>query len=226
MDFSSMFRTWFSAISQPNEAFYDNERRSPNATLTTAIIWIVIAAVISAILGAIGLFAGFSALQGSGIFDEILSDPEIPPEFRMMAETFLSGGGMAGIAGASLIANVIWAPIGFIIGTGILHLIARLFSGQGNFGRFAYLTAAFQAPITVITSMLGLVPVLGGCISILLAIYSLVLTYFAIKTEHQLSQGRSIMVILVPIILMMALFACVVIGVVTMAGPGLLQDLQ
>ena len=77
---------------QPNEAFYENERHSPNATLSTAIIWIVIAAVISAVLGAVGLAIGFGALDTAGLMDDILSDPEIPPEARIIIEGFLSGG--------------------------------------------------------------------------------------------------------------------------------------
>lgn len=226
MNFSAIFRTWINAVTQPNEEFYDNERRSPNATLGTAIIWIIIAAVISALIGAIGLFAGVSALSRTGIFEEILSDPEMPAEARMILETMLSGGGMAGLAGASLIASIIFAPIGFFIGTGITHLIASLFGGQGNFGRFAYLIAAFQAPIMIVSSLLGLVPFFGDCISALLGIYSLVLVYFSIKTEHQLTQGKSIMVILFPIILVFALAACGIIAALMMAGPELMQEFQ
>lgn len=218
MDLSSMFQTWMNAVTQPNSEFYDNERRSPNATLGTAVIWVVIAAVASSIIGALGLFAGIGALQSSGIIEEILSDPEIPPEVRMMVEGFLSGGGMAGLGAASLIANVVLAPIFFIIITGIVHLIARLFGGQGDFGRFAYLNAAYQAPITILTSLLGLVPFLGSCISVLISLYSLVLAYFAIKTEHQLTQGRSIMVLLTPILLVVALVICFAVFVGVMAA--------
>ncbi|MEM7124861.1 MAG: Yip1 family protein [Chloroflexota bacterium] len=219
MDFSAVFQTWLNAVTQPNEEFYDNERKSPNATLGTAIIWIVIAAIISAIVGVIGIFIGFGALSGSGIFDEILSDPEISSEVRVVMEAFLSGGGFAGLAGAGLVASIIFAPIGFLIGVGILHLIARLLGGQGDFGRYAYLNAAFQAPIQIVTSVLGLIPFLGGCVSFLLALYSLVLVYFATKTEHQLSQGRSIMVLLIPLIIGILLSACIVLAFISLAIP-------
>lgn len=218
MDFSAMIQTWINAVTQPNEAFYDNERRSPNATLGTAIIWIVIAAVVSALVGALGLAIGLNALSNSGVFEEILSDPGIPDEARLVFEAFLSGGGMGGLAGGALVAGIIWAPIGFLIGTGIMHLIARLLGGQGDFGRFSYLVAAFQAPISIVSSLLGLVPFLGGCVSGLLGIYSIFLAYFAIKTEHQLTQGKSIMVLLIPLIIAVVLAVCVGIAVVTLVA--------
>lgn len=218
MDIAGTFQTWINAVTQPNEEFYDSERRSPNATLGTAVIWIVIAAVVSGLVGALSLAIGLNALSNAGIFDEILSDPSIPQEARVLLEGFLSGGGLSGLAGGAVVAGIIWAPIGFLFGTGILHLIARLLGGQGNFGRFAYLNAAFQAPISIVSSLLGLVPFLGGCISGLLGIYSLVLAYFAIKTEHELTQGKSIMVLLIPIIVVFALVACVAIFAIMMAG--------
>ena len=53
MDFAGIFQTWITVLTKPSEATFEAERQKPNANLTTAIIWIVIAAVILAIFSAL-----------------------------------------------------------------------------------------------------------------------------------------------------------------------------
>lgn len=213
MDLSTIFETWKNALTQPNEDFYLAEQQSPHATLQTALIWIVAAAVVSAFLGAIGAFSGINTMPG--FMEEMMSQSEIPPEARAMMESFLTGGAISGMAGAGILLSIVWAPIGFLFGTGILHVIASLLGGQGNFGRYAYLLATFQAPITIINAILGLASGLGGCLAGLLSIYALVLTVFATKVEHRLTSGKAIAVVLVPVLIVAAIGLCVA---VTMIG--------
>ena len=210
MDFGAAIQTWINVLTHPGEAAFDEERGRPQATIGTALIWIVIAAVITGILGWLQVQMFF----GSGSqFTRMIEQMNLPPEATAELESMISSGMLSVMAGGSGLASIIVTPIMFVIGTGILHLIARLFGGTGDFGRFAYLLAAIQAPVNIISALLGFVPVLGGCIGAALAIYSLVLTFFAIKVEHALSDGRAIGTLLVPVLLLFLLFACVIAGV-------------
>jgi len=124
--------------------------------------------------------------------------------------------------GAAGLSSIITVPIGFLIGVGILWLVARLLGGSGEYSRYAYLNATYTAPLTILSALLGVVPILG-CISIVLYIYQLVLTYYVTKVEHQLSSGRALIVVLTPVIFVLLLVACFVFFVagalVMLQGP-------
>ncbi len=129
-------------------------------------------------------------------------------------------GNMAMGAGLSSLGNIIWIPVWFLIGVGVYHLLARLMGGVGEYGRFAYLNAAFSAPLGIVATLLSVVP-FAGCLAPLLSIYGLVLAYFTLRVEHQLSSGRAIMVILLPLLIVIVLAMCFVFGI-----AGLVLSLQ
>ncbi len=54
MNFSDMWQTWLKATTSPSEATYLELRQKPNATVTTAILWMVIYAVIASVIGLLG----------------------------------------------------------------------------------------------------------------------------------------------------------------------------
>ena len=212
MDLNATIQSWINVLTHPGEAAFAEERSRPQATLGTALIWIVIAAVVSGILGwlQIQLFLG-----STGGMAAMIDQMNLPPEVADQMNTMMSNGMMGALMGGGGLASIIITPIGFLIGTGILYLIARMFGGTGDFGRFAYLLAAFQAPISIISAVLGFVPVLGGCLTAVLGIYGIVLTYFAIKVEHSLSDGKAIATLLVPLVLVFIIAIC---GVAAVAG--------
>ncbi len=123
-----------------------------------------------------------------------------------------TGGGTLGIAGFASLANIITVPLFFLISVGIYFLIAKVLGGTGDYGRYAYLNAAFSAPLGILTALLGMVPFVG-CITPLISIYSLVLVYFATKTEHQMSSGRAIWVVLIPVLFGIVLMLCFLFGI-------------
>ena len=67
---------------------------------------------------------------------------------------------------------------------------------MAKFGRYAYLNAAFSAPLSILTSLFSFVPLLYSFIYFIVGIYQMVLAYFATKAEYGLSRGRVIVVIL------------------------------
>ena len=215
MNFSDIWQTWLKASTSPNDATFADLRQKPDANITTAMIWMLIYGVIAAVAGLISslIFAG--TVQGA--LPSVLQQLDLPPAEMAQVEQalrFLPGNVAVG-AGFSSLANIIWVPVWFLIGVGIYHLIAKLLVGTGEYGRLAYLSAAFSAPLGIVTTLLSLIP-LAGCVTPLIGIYTLVLSYFAVKVEHQLSSGRAIMVILIPALVLIVLAMCFIFGIVGM----------
>ena len=206
MDISSIFQTWVNVLTKPGEEVFAAEREKDSATLKTALVWIILASVIAALLATLRARIFSSQLGGLGQFVELL--PADLQEGIGPAMAIDTAGGTA----LSLL-SIISGPLSFLISVGIYHLIASVFGGRGQFGRYAYLSATFNAPLLIVGSLLVFVPFLGFCLTIILGIYQVVLTYYATKVEYKLSQGRAIVVILVPVLAALILAACVLAAV-------------
>jgi hypothetical protein len=210
MNLSETWQTWLRVTTSPGEPTFEAERQKPQATLATALIWMLIAGAVAALLGLIQTAISAGAVQNS--ISQGLAMADLPPETRAQLEQFLNSGVLGSLGGVS-IGSIITVPLGFLIGTGILFLLAKLLGGTGDFGRYAYLNASFTAPLTILSSLISIIPVLG-CISIFIGIYQLVLTYYSTKVEHNLSSGRALIVVLLPIFLVLLLVFCFVFFIV------------
>jgi hypothetical protein len=210
MNLSETWQTWLRVITSPGEATFADERLKPQATLTTALIWMVIAGAVTAVLGLLQTMVTAGAVQSS--LAQALAQADLPPDTRAQLQAFLNSGVLGGLGGASL-ASIIMVPVGFLVSTGILYLIAKVLGGTGEFGRYAYLNATFSAPLTILSSLLSVVPVLG-CLSIFISIYQIVLTYYSTKVEHDLTSGRALVVVLLPLIVLLLLFFCFIFLIV------------
>jgi hypothetical protein len=203
MDFAAMFETWRRVLTQPGEPVFLQEKENPNGTLQTALIWMLIAGVVAAIFGFIASAIGASSTAA------MLSQAGLPPEVQEQMGPML-----AAATGSAGLAAIITVPVFFLIGTFILHLIAGLLGGQGEYSKFAYLVATFQAPLTIASSVLSIIPFLGGCVAAILGIYGYVETFFAVKAHYGLTSGRALAVVLIPVILLFLLLFCFAIVVV------------
>jgi hypothetical protein len=203
MDFAGWIATWRRVVTQPGEPVFLEEKSNPNGTLQTAIIWMVIAGVVAGIFGAIAGAIGASSMAA------MLGQADLPPEVMAQMGPLVST-----LSATSGLAAIITVPLFFLIGTFILHLIAKMLGGQGDYGKFAYLAGTFQAPLTIVSSILAVIPVLGGCVSFLIVIYTYVLSFFAVKANYGLTSGRAVAVILIPLALLFVLAICfgVVLG--------------
>ncbi len=215
MDFGAMIQTWMNVLTHPGESAFQEERAKPQATLANAIIWIIVAGIFAAIFAAIGSAINGALGTGAGFMQTMLNQMDLPPDTRQQMLTALaarSAGAGAGVFGA-LCTTLFIVPIAFLLGSGIYFVIAKIFGGTGDFSEQTYLLATFSAPIIMVNAVIGVVPYLGGCITFFISIYQLVLTYFAIKVSHNLSSGKAIMTILIPILVV---FACVICGFAVM----------
>jgi hypothetical protein len=196
MDFAGWIDTWRRVLTQPGEPVFEQEKVNPNGTLQTALIWMVIAGVVAAIFGVIAGAIGANSMAA------MLDTMDLPPEVAAQM------GPMMGMMTGGSIAAIITVPVFFLIGTFIMHLIAKMLGGQGDYSRFAYLSSTYQAPITMASSILAVIPFIGGCISFLLSIYAMVESYFAIKVNYNLTSGRALTAVLIPIAIIVLLFVC------------------
>lgn len=201
MDLNSIFQTWLNVLTKPGEEVFTAEREKASATLKTALVWIILASVISALLGTLQAQIFSSPFGGISQVMEMLP-AELQGEFGPISETDSSGGSFLNFS------LIIFGPIFFLLGVGIYHVIASVLGGRGQYGRYAYLSASFGAPLIIVGSILGFLPAVGGCLGAILAIYQIVLSYFAIKVEYGLSKGRAIVVVIAPILVGIALAAC------------------
>ena len=221
MDFSGMIQTWINVITRPGEEVFEQERQNPNANITTALIWIVIAAVIAAVLSAIS--AGIRAVfqLGTG-YEQFLN--ELDPAMAEQLAPMIGAGAGIGLAavGSAFCMTLILAPIGFLISSLIYFAVAKLLGGEGTFEEQTYLLATFTAPLTIISGVINLVPVLGACVSLFVYIYQLVLSYFALKVAHNFTTGQAVAAVLIPIVVIILLVVCCV-GVIVFAVAGSLS---
>ena len=206
MDFSAMFQTWIKVLTKPGEDAFAEERGTPNATLVTALIWMVIAAVIVAVFGAIGaVISGFIGGGSSLLSSGLLDGADLPPEIVEQLAVMSAGGGAA--IGASF-CMIVLVPIGFLISSAIYFGVAKAVGGTGSFEEHTYMLATFTAPIAIVNAVIGVIPVLGACVSLFIWIYQIVLTYFSMKVTHDLTTGKALIVALTPVIILIVCFIC------------------
>lgn len=211
MDFAAIIQTWIGVLTKPGEPVFEQERAKPDATLTTAVIWMVIAALVGAVLAALRFAVFRSQLAAMGGFDALFKQANLPPELQAQISGVMNTVMGSSLGWGGIASSIVTGPAFFLIGVGFFWLIARLVGGKGDYGRYAYLMATFNAPLSILSGLLSFVPVLGGCVGIVVMVYQLVLTYFATKVEHNLTSGRALVVVLFPVILVLVLVLCLVV---------------
>ncbi len=118
---------------------------------------------------------------------------------------------VAGIEGAAVFfafIEIIAIPLGFFIIAGIYYLISKAFGGQGTFLAQSYSSTLFYVPLTIISSVIGLIPFLGSLAGIAVFIYEIVLGVYMTMAVHRLSGGKATVVVLLPLIVLLVL-SCV-----------------
>ncbi len=101
--------------------------------------------------------------------------------------------------------SIIGVPLGFFIGVAILFVVAKIFGGTGTFLQQSYAQMLYYVPIQGVVAILGLVPFLGGLAAIVLGIYEIVLSVFAIAASQRLTIGKSVAVVIIPALVVLLL---------------------
>jgi hypothetical protein len=194
---------WQKAVIEPSPETFEELIADPNANTNRAMTWIFI----------VGLISGFMSIVAQAIFG---------------TSTLFFFGGNSGDAvglGGSLICGVILIPIGAVlaiigsyIAVGIMHLIARVLGGDGRFEDMYYSYAAYSSPLSILTSLVGVIPILGALISIPIAIYGIVLNVIALKAVYKYGWFQAVLTLFVPLIVIFGLILCCIIALVGTAG--------
>jgi hypothetical protein len=94
------------------------------------------------------------------------------------------------------LSYIILTPLSFFIGTGIYHLIAKAFGGQGTFLAYCYSYLLFYVPLGIVSLVLNMIPFLNY-LSFAVGIYELVLLIFMTMAVHRLSGGKATLAVLI-----------------------------
>lgn len=122
--------------------------------------------------------------------------------------------GQAGLEAASRLGgnhgNLLTALIGLFLGSFIYWLLAKLLGGQGSYLQTAWLVALITTPINAASALLGLIPVVGLLVGIVLGVYQVIMTIFAMAAAHRLTVGRATAVVLIPLAFAIALIIFII----------------
>ena len=124
---------------------------------------------------------------------------------------------MVALALVMALLTPIFSVIQLAISAGIQNFLAVLFGGNGYFGRTAYAIAAYLAPITILIAVLGIIPLVGQCLTSVVGIYIIILNVRALRAAHSISIWQALGVMLTPTIILF-LFACLLILLAGLPG--------
>jgi hypothetical protein len=176
------YEVWFTALTRPTVDAYDSLLRDPNARPSRSVIWLISAGLITGLIGAL-------TFQLNPQVDQALALLEANGQFSSLTQSL--GILMLCLVPVSGVMNLIGAAIGI----GIVHLVADLFGGKGSYSELLYLYAAYSAPVTILSVVLGIIPFVGGCLALPLGLYNIYLYVLAIRSAHKLDALRAIGII-------------------------------
>jgi hypothetical protein len=192
-------------LTRPNASTFEEYERN---NLSWALIYISIAAVVTAVLGAIGFL----------VRQPFATTPAgVPPELAAAQPTLVG----------AIFGNLFGTLIGFLIYMGIVFLLGRAFGGTGQFGELAFDFSLFVAPLAVVNALVGIVAIgplaiVTGLVGLALAIYNFYLSYISVQSGMNLPPNKALWVVLIPAIVGLLL----VCGIVVLVGGLLAATLQ
>lgn len=120
---------------------------------------------------------------------------------------------------AAAIAGLVGALLGFVVFAFATFYIGKALGGTGTLDEVAYSFALFSVPLSVIGSILGLIPIINIIVGLVLLVLQIYLGYLAARSSLNLDGGRAIATLILA-----ALASTVVVGIIggiLGAGAGL-----
>jgi hypothetical protein len=187
------WEVWTQAITSPTEETYQDLLSDPNATPGRAYLWLFIT----------GTFAAFATAVMLAIFGL----PSVPGAEDANA-----------IMGYILIGMIVLSPLfgimnvlGVMIFTALIQVVARMLIGEGTYSEMIYMFSAIFAPITLINSLISLIPFVN-LLGIIISFYVIYLSLLAIKTVNRFGWGSACGSYLAYGALIIVLGCCITIG--------------
>jgi hypothetical protein len=202
---NGLWQKFINVTTKPGAQSFTNELPTANwSDIWIALIGLGVLAGITGFIRSLYLRAAFAA--GNPFFSGLPANQQ-----RALDSIFSNTGNGIGNFGA-----IIWVPIGFFIGMGILFVSAKIFGGTGSFLQQAYAFMLYSVPIQAASAIIGLIPILGGLASFALSIYGIVLAVFAMMASQRLEGGRAVAAVFLPLVIVL-LLACALLLIVAAA---------
>lgn len=209
----SWFGAWRAALTRPSVATYTDLLLDPRVSLRRAGAWLLTAALLTYLLG----ITVQAALFPGTLVEAIREASENAPQGFQLAPTVLL---VASLACAPFMAGVFLAS--YLVGLALLHFIASALGSQGSYTELVYAHAAYLAPLTLLASMLGMIPIVH-CLTLPLGLYSLGLQQMARKAATRMTRGRVIAALAVGLVIVGLAVAVAALG---LTSPSLGQWLR
>ncbi len=212
--FQELINGSVAVLTKPSVSTFEEHEKN---NLTWALIYASIAGVINAVIQAVT--APWRLAQVQSQVEQQIEQLRA----QGMDTTFLEQS-LQAAAQPNIVGDAIGALIGTIIGSlilwGIIYGLGRAFGGTGAFGELAWDISLFSSPLAVISTILALIPLLGGIAAFALSIYGLYLGYLAIQSGMNLPSNKALYVMLIIFLVNLVLF-CLLFGAVLLAAIGL-----
>ncbi len=192
--FNEALRVWQAILTSPKEETY--AQLAVGGQAKTAYLWIFLASAVSMFITFL-----FGGMQSSDMLETV---------------------------GVSMIALLCMAPFmgAFVtlfaaLGTALVQWFAKLMGGEGNFDSLMYLYGGIAAPVSLISSVLNIIPFVGGIFGSLLSFYSIYMQVVAVKAVNRFSWGKAVAAALLPALLIFLLVGCCIALVLLLIGPSM-----
>ncbi|MAE13100.1 hypothetical protein CMO92_00915 [Candidatus Woesearchaeota archaeon] len=103
------------------------------------------------------------------------------------------------LAIVEIIATILMLLFGFFVGGAVLHGLAHLFKGKGSITRFYGGYSHSYLPYWI--GFFGFIPLLGLGLWVLAGLWHLILTINVVQKAYDLSLGRALIVVLIPVVI-------------------------
>lgn len=206
------WEVWVTVLTVQSPAGFAAALEDPEASQGRAYEWMAYTGALSGL--AVPLLAIFNA-----DVQALMQTPEI----QQVAGQFNPNLFLIIIALVASLVSALSSVLGLMISGGVQHLIARYFGGTGTFTGTVYAVGSYLAPLTLVSTLFSLVPILN-CIASLLGFYSILLNVRALQAAQRISAGNAVLAIILPSLVM---FACLcLVGLVAAGQLGPLLEQQ
>lgn len=215
---------WTLVVTDGSVLAFDRILNDPKATASRAFLWIFLISTFSAVVNSVLTVVQWNSMPA--VAYPYTFNPSAVFVPMLLCSTLLAGA-------LSILA--------LVISGGLIHLIAKAFGGKGTFSEWLYIYGAIAAPFIIISVILGLISVIlpeaalaFSCISLVVAIYQLVLQGRGLMALHDFTGGQAAGTIAIAIFAMFAIAFVIAFCIIsTLVGgaigeifPQIMQTLQ
>lgn len=198
----AFYDVWMTVLASFDIESYKSVLTDPEAGAGRGFEWVAYAGIIS------GLLASPTLIK-----DPRFADLMTIPEFYALFGNMSDGALMIVMSLILALLTPIFSVIGLAISAGIQNVLALFFGGSGYYGRTVYAIAAYIAPMTILVSLISLIPFAGQCLTSLLGLYNIVLNVRALQASHSISAWQALGVMFTPTIILIVLGCLLVFAV-------------